>query len=114
VNLLNARDGMFEGVNGRDQPPFHAVCHRITLRTHVGPYDHRVSDSNSSCFRFPGYPSSTEVEKTPKKPGETGAPRSRKSSLRTALKSRESIRDKHHAIGSSPYSSFPVSGGSSM
>ena len=38
VKLLNARDGMFEGVNDRDQPPFDAACRGgTTIRIHVGP-----------------------------------------------------------------------------
>ena len=37
VRLLNARDGVLEGVNDRDKPPFDIVCRGITIRIHVGP-----------------------------------------------------------------------------
>jgi hypothetical protein len=73
VKLLNARDGMFEGVNDRDQPPFDAVCRGITIRIHVGSYGHWVCDNNSPCFQFPGYPSSTDVERELKHSGGTKA-----------------------------------------
>ena len=73
VKLLNARDGMFEGVNDREQPPFDAACRGITIRIHVGPYDHRVSDNSSPCFQLPGYLSSTEVDKSLKRSGRTQA-----------------------------------------
>jgi hypothetical protein len=38
VKLHGVRDGMFEGVNDRDKPPFDAACHAITIGTHVGHY----------------------------------------------------------------------------
>ena len=69
VKLRGARDGMFEGVNDRDEPPFDAARRGITIRIHVGPCGHRVSHNNSSYFQFPGYPSSTEVEKKLKRSG---------------------------------------------
>jgi hypothetical protein len=36
--IRGARNGMFEGVNDRDEPPFDAACRGITIRIHVGPY----------------------------------------------------------------------------
>ena len=38
VKLRGARNGMFEGVDDRDEPPFDAACRGITIRIHVGPY----------------------------------------------------------------------------
>jgi hypothetical protein len=38
VNILGAWNGMFEGINDRDEPPFDAACRGITIRIHVGPY----------------------------------------------------------------------------
>jgi hypothetical protein len=73
VKLLDAQEGMLEDVNDRDQPPFDADCRGITIRIHVGPYDHRVSDNSSPYFQFPGYPSSTEVEKALKRSGRAKA-----------------------------------------
>jgi hypothetical protein len=73
VRLLNARDGTFKGVNDGDKPPFDMVCCGITIRIHVGLYGRRVSANNSSYFQFPGYPSSTEVEKKLKHSGGTKA-----------------------------------------
>ena len=69
VNLLDARDGMAKEVNDRDKPAFDAACRGITIRIHVGPYDDRISDNNSSFSQFPGYPSSTDVERTLKHSG---------------------------------------------
>ena len=73
VKLPNARDGMFEGVNDRDQPPFDAACRGITIRIHVGHYGHRVCGNNLYCSQFPGYPSSTDVGKALKYSGGTKA-----------------------------------------
>jgi hypothetical protein len=69
VNLYNALEGMFEGVEERDEHPFDATCQGITIRVHVGSYCHWVSDNSSSCSQFPGYPSSTDVEKLLKRRG---------------------------------------------
>jgi hypothetical protein len=60
---------MFEGVEERDEHPFDAACQGITIRVHVGSYCHWVSDNSSSCSQFPGYPSSTDVEKLLKRRG---------------------------------------------
>lgn len=69
VKLLDTRDGIFDGLNDRDKAPFDAACHGITIRIHVGLYDNRVSDNNSYFSQFPGYPSSTDVERTLKHSG---------------------------------------------
>ena len=73
VKLPDAREGMLEDVNDRDEPPFDAACRGITIRIHVSPYGYRVSDNSSPCFQLPGYPSSTEVEKALKRSGRAKA-----------------------------------------
>ena len=62
MKLLDVLEGTFEGFSDRVRVPFDAVCRGTTIRIHVGPYGHQVSDNNSFYFQFPGYPASTEVE----------------------------------------------------
>jgi hypothetical protein len=73
AKVLNARDGVFEGVNDRDKSPFDIVSGGITIRTHVGPMAIGSFANYSPCFQLPGYPSSTEVEKKLKNSGGTKA-----------------------------------------
>ena len=81
VKLSDALDGKFEGIDGRDCEPFNTNYSGITVRIHVG---YRFIDSGSvlsSCVQFPGYPSSTDVEKTLKQWAEKGK-RSKARSMR--------------------------------
>jgi len=77
---LDALGEKFEGIDGRDDYPFDTNS-GITIRIHVG---YRFIDSDSvlsSCLQFPGYPSSTDVEKTLKQWAEMGK-RSKARSMR--------------------------------
>jgi hypothetical protein len=73
AKLSNARDGIFWGFYGGGKPPFDEAPRGITLRIHVGSYEHRASGNNSRFFQFPGYRSSTEVEKILKHSGRSKA-----------------------------------------
>lgn len=63
VRLVDAMNQMFDGLDDRGDQPLGANCSGITIRIHVSPRLIGSLAPNNFSLEFPGYPSSTEVER---------------------------------------------------